>query len=416
MTGSSPCTSIATSTTSPRPSSGSPSPTCSAPRSSSPPSARLATQGSLKVADAIILVKDTDGRHDVCRRRSIRSRRSRRSPARCGPGSLGLILAGPIGLIAGGAIGAGTGAVAAKVIDIGIPDEWVDWFKEAVPAGHRHRRPAGHRSAGGRAGAGGDALHRPAGLRQPVRDHAGSACAPRSVTPRHDGGIAGDQPTTRSSEPELADHRGRRHVERARWRRRRGAAGGPQYADAVMRNRPPSTGPTADPQRGLLDAAAEGDGVALAELVRQTQPIVWSVCRALGTPGEEADLVQETYLRAIALARLVPRRGAGTRLVAVDRPSRVRRPRPPPPAPAPADRQARAPRRPRPTSPPTDSVDDLLEALHPDRREAFVLTQYAGLGYEEAAAVIGCPVGTIRSRVSRARADLLAAMRADEAR
>ena len=64
---------------------------------------------------------------------------------------------------------------------------------------------------------------------------------------------------------------------------------------------------------------------------------------------------------------------------------------------------------------PADSVDDLLAGLHPDRREAFVLTQYVGLGYDEAAEVVGCPIGTIRSRVSRARADLLAAMRADEA-
>lgn len=182
-----------------------------------------------------------------------------------------------------------------------------------------------------------------------------------------------------------------------------------------MRNRPPLTGPTADPQRGLLESAAEGDGVALAELVRQTQPIIWSVCRALGTPGEEADLVQETYLRAIrslgsyrgeaparawllSIARHVcadhvRRRQRQRRLI--DKLERH------------ADHSHVAP---------TDSVDDLLEALHPDRREAFVLTQYAGLGYEEAAAVIGCPVGTIRSRVSRARADLLAAMRADEAR
>ena len=71
----------------------------------------------------------------MCRRQWIRSLRSRRSLGALWTGLLGLILAGPIGLIAGGAIGAGTGAVAAKVIDIGIPDEWVEWFKEAVPTG-----------------------------------------------------------------------------------------------------------------------------------------------------------------------------------------------------------------------------------------------------------------------------------------
>ena len=41
------------------------------------------------------------------------------------------------------------------------------------------------------------------------------------------------------------------------------------------------------------------------------------------------------------------------------------------------------------------------------RREAFVLTQIAGLSYAEAADVVGCPVGTIRSRMARARADLV---------
>jgi len=50
--------------------------------------------------------------------------------------------------------------------------------------------------------------------------------------------------------------------------------------------------------------------------------------------------------------------------------------------------------------------------------EAFVLTQLLGLPYAEAAEVAGCPVGTIRSRVARARADLvesLAHTRKDDA-
>jgi RNA polymerase sigma-70 factor (ECF subfamily) len=55
-------------------------------------------------------------------------------------------------------------------------------------------------------------------------------------------------------------------------------------------------------------------------------------------------------------------------------------------------------------------VQDLLARLAPDRREAFVLTQLLGLPYAEAAEVAGCPVGTIRSRVARARADLVAAL------
>ena len=49
----------------------------------------------------------------------------------------------------------------------------------------------------------------------------------------------------------------------------------------------------------------------------------------------------------------------------------------------------------------------LLDALDPDRRAAFVLTQILGCTYEETAQICGCPIGTIRSRVARARDDLI---------
>lgn len=51
----------------------------------------------------------------------------------------------------------------------------------------------------------------------------------------------------------------------------------------------------------------------------------------------------------------------------------------------------------------------LVGRLEIERRAAFVLTQLFGLSYEEAAAVCGCPVGTIRSRVYRARSELICA-------
>jgi RNA polymerase sigma-70 factor, ECF subfamily len=52
----------------------------------------------------------------------------------------------------------------------------------------------------------------------------------------------------------------------------------------------------------------------------------------------------------------------------------------------------------------------LVDGLEVERREAFVLTQVLDLGYAEAAEVCGCPIGTIRSRVARARKDLVAAL------
>ena len=53
-------------------------------------------------------------------------------------------------------------------------------------------------------------------------------------------------------------------------------------------------------------------------------------------------------------------------------------------------------------------ANELLRALDPDRRAAFVLTQLFRLSYAEAAQVCDCPAGTIRSRVARARSDLIA--------
>jgi RNA polymerase sigma-70 factor (ECF subfamily) len=54
-------------------------------------------------------------------------------------------------------------------------------------------------------------------------------------------------------------------------------------------------------------------------------------------------------------------------------------------------------------------VDDLarsLASLPPDQQQAFKLIAIDGLSYEEAAAIVGVPVGTIRSRLSRGRDQL----------
>jgi RNA polymerase sigma-70 factor (ECF subfamily) len=56
-----------------------------------------------------------------------------------------------------------------------------------------------------------------------------------------------------------------------------------------------------------------------------------------------------------------------------------------------------------------------LEKLPSEHREALILVGAAGLSYEEAAEICGCALGTIKSRVNRARAKLLAIMDADEA-
>jgi len=44
--------------------------------------------------------------------------------------------------------------------------------------------------------------------------------------------------------------------------------------------------------------------------------------------------------------------------------------------------------------------------LPPAQREALTLVGASGFSYEEAAEIAGCPIGTMKSRVSRARLDL----------
>ncbi|MDI4664095.1 sigma-70 family RNA polymerase sigma factor [Xanthobacter autotrophicus] len=60
------------------------------------------------------------------------------------------------------------------------------------------------------------------------------------------------------------------------------------------------------------------------------------------------------------------------------------------------------------------SLKEALTRLPDDQREALVLVGAAGLSYEEAAEVCGCALGTIKSRVNRARAKLLVLMGAEQ--
>lgn len=56
-----------------------------------------------------------------------------------------------------------------------------------------------------------------------------------------------------------------------------------------------------------------------------------------------------------------------------------------------------------------------LQQLPDEHREALILVGAAGLSYEEAAEICGCALGTIKSRVNRARARLLTIMDAEDA-
>jgi RNA polymerase sigma-70 factor (ECF subfamily) len=169
----------------------------------------------------------------------------------------------------------------------------------------------------------------------------------------------------------------------------------------------------------LALAAGAGDRDALTAFVRATQRDVFRFLYHLCERNEAEDLTQETYLRALrALPRFAGRSCARTWLLSIAR--RVA-----------ADQIRRTMTRPRTTAvedwdtvvavnPPHRRsgfdegilLRELVAVLEPDRRDAFVLTQMLGLDYAATAEVCGCPIGTIRSRVARAREDLIRAMNA----
>ena len=95
---------------------------------------RLAASGSLHLVDAVIVSK-TDSGHTVVRETTDPQPARTAFSGAMWAGLFGLILGGPVGWLAGTAIGAGAGAVTAKVVDLGIPDEWVAWFRDAVQPG-----------------------------------------------------------------------------------------------------------------------------------------------------------------------------------------------------------------------------------------------------------------------------------------
>ncbi|BBZ10151.1 RNA polymerase sigma factor SigC [Mycobacterium branderi] len=170
----------------------------------------------------------------------------------------------------------------------------------------------------------------------------------------------------------------------------------------------------------LALAAARGNAGALETFIKATQQDVWRFVAYLSDGSHADDLTQETFLRAIgAIRRFSGRSSARTWLLSIAR--RVV-----------ADHVRHAQARPRTAhgadpeqllnrDRPTRGFEDVVEVttmianLTADQREALLLTQLLGLSYADAAAVCGCPVGTIRSRVARARGALLAGLDVDEA-
>lgn len=169
-------------------------------------------------------------------------------------------------------------------------------------------------------------------------------------------------------------------------------------------------GPVDDELTPLAHAARLGEPGALEAFIEASYGQVRRFCAAVAGAEMADDLAQETYVRCVrALGRFRGEASARTWLLAIARRvcadelrSRARRRRGG--AAFPAASQAPVV----PDAAEDVAVADLLVRLDPDRRAAFVLTQLLRMPYQEAAVVCGCPVGTIRSRVARARDDLIA--------
>lgn len=165
--------------------------------------------------------------------------------------------------------------------------------------------------------------------------------------------------------------------------------------------------------RLLLDAQ-RGDRDALERFVAETQHDVMALCRYLGDRDNADDLAQEAYQRAFASLHRFRASGPAKHWLltiarrtcadAARRRTRRRRVEQRVESLATDERDVAAPVSDR------SEIAELLDELPAERRAAFVLTQLIGLRYEEAAELLDVPVGTIRSRVSRARDQLLDAV------
>jgi RNA polymerase sigma-70 factor (ECF subfamily) len=176
-----------------------------------------------------------------------------------------------------------------------------------------------------------------------------------------------------------------------------------------------------DPDLEFVRRCQRGDMAAFGELVRRHQQPVFNFCvRFLKNAEDAEDIAQETFVQAYrSIKRFRPKAKFSTWLFTIARnlslnlirdekrgkrymvsvddeesgvnlsSDAARRP----------DREASF----RETS---DLVRNAVDRLSPDHKMMVVLRDLEGLSYEEVAEVLGCRVGTVKSRLSRARSHL----------
>jgi RNA polymerase sigma-70 factor (ECF subfamily) len=168
--------------------------------------------------------------------------------------------------------------------------------------------------------------------------------------------------------------------------------------------------------QALVARMASGDGEAFAALFRRYQGAVYRFARQMGSPRETAeDVTQEVFVALMETGeRFDPQRGSlRVYLYGITRNFLRRRLRKS--LMHPEVELARLAEHERAIASSGSVVDTLerseavaslrraISSLPTRYREVIVLCDLHELGYEEAALVVGCPIGTIRSRLSRAR-------------
>lgn len=167
-----------------------------------------------------------------------------------------------------------------------------------------------------------------------------------------------------------------------------------------------------DPDPRTLRRARQGDLGAFEDLVRAYQADVWRFAyhftrdRALAE-----DVTQEAFLRAFRFLRSFRGDSRFTswlfriaRNCAMDalRTRKTQADRQLPPPVGPTDPQHRI------------ELDAALGAVSEDHREAFLLVEVFGLSYQETSDVLGVRVGTVKSRMHRARKAMMEALAVEE--
>lgn len=164
----------------------------------------------------------------------------------------------------------------------------------------------------------------------------------------------------------------------------------------------------------LVAQAQAGDANAFAMLVRRYQaPVIHFCRRMLGSPQDAEDIAQECFVRLHRhLWRIQPKAQFSTMLFGIARNLTINALRDAARRPPRADTDDHAAPRAGMNADPArqaqareieSALEQGMAKLSPEHREALLLREFQGMDYAAMAQVMRCRIGTVRSRLARAR-------------